>query len=236
MPVEECADILIALYACYRKDKDAVFFRENFELCKKWVRYLVEFGLKPDNQLCTDDFAGHLKNNINLAIKATVAIGCYAELLKTVSQKGDDYRKIAEEYAKEIADFSMYKGHLPISWDSDTDTFSLKYNLVFDKILNLNLFDEKVYENEISVYKEKINKYGVPLDNRAVYTKSDWLIWTSYFAPEKDRNEYLKTVYNFLIESPDRVPFSDWYDTDTGKIHFFRARSVQGGCFILLLK
>ena len=236
MPVEECADILIALYACYRKDKDAVFFRENFELCKKWVRYLVEFGLKPDNQLCTDDFAGHLKNNINLAIKATVAIGCYAELLKTVSQKGDDYRKIAEEYAKEIADFSMHKGHLPISWDSDVDTFSLKYNLAFDKILKLNLFDEKVYENEILVYKEKVGKYGVPLDNRAVYTKSDWLIWTSYFAPEEDRTEYLKTVYNFLIESPDRVPFSDWYDTDTGKIHFFRARSVQGGCFILLLK
>ena len=81
------------------------------------MRYLVEFGLKPDNQLCTDDFAGHLKNNINLAIKATVAIGCYAELLKTVSQNGGDYRKIAEEYAKEIADFSMQKGHLPILLD-----------------------------------------------------------------------------------------------------------------------
>lgn len=238
MPVEECANLLIMQYACFRRDQDISFFRENFDLSEKWVEYLVTYGLKPEEQLCTDDFAGHLKNNLNLAIKATVGIACYSELAKAANKAevAEKYRKTAEAFAAEITAFANQFTHLPISWDSDEGTFSLKYNFAFDKLLGLNLFGEDILERETDHYLQMANAFGVPLDNRKAYTKSDWLCWAAALTDDPSKRErLLSPIAKFLKESPDRVPFSDWYMTDTGSYLYFRARSVQGGCFILLL-
>ena len=238
MPVEECANLLIMQYASFRRDQDISFFHENFDLSEKWVEYLVEYGLKPEEQLCTDDFAGHLKNNLNLAIKATVGIACYSELAKAANKAevAEKYRKTAETFAAEITAFANQFTHLPISWDSDEGTFSLKYNFAFDKLLGLNLFGQDILERETDYYLQRANAFGVPLDNRKAYTKSDWLCWAAALTDDPSKRErLLSPIAKFLKESPDRVPFSDWYMTDTGSYLYFRARSVQGGCFILLL-
>lgn len=239
MPVEECANLLIMQYACFSRDGDISFFAENFDLAEKWVEYLIKYGLKPEEQLCTDDFAGHLKNNLNLAIKATVGIACYAELAGAAGKVNlaEQYRKKAEAFAEEITAFAKNFPHMPISWDSDESTFSLKYNFAFDKLLGLNLFPQEVFEKEIDCYLNKINKFGTPLDNRETYTKSDWLCWVASLTDDREKREkLLASIAKFLKESPNRVPFSDWYQTDAGSYIHFRARSVQGGCFILLLK
>lgn len=232
MPVEECANMLILFLACCRAENDNKFFDDNKDLCAKWVEYLVKYGLKPEDQLCTDDFAGHLKNNLNLAIKATVGIAAYAELARD-----GEYRKIAEKYAGEITQFIEKFGHSPLTWDSGEDTFSLKYNLAFDKIFKLCLFSQSLLESEVDYCLTKTEKCGIPLDSRKGYTKSDWLLWTASLTddPEK-RKRIITPIYRFLTESQDRVPFSDWYETADGKHHHFIARSVQGGCFILLLR
>ena len=148
MPVEECANMLVMFLACYHYDKDISFFKADMELAGKWVEYLVKYGLKPDNQLCTDDFAGHLKNNVNLAIKAIVGIAAYAELMKICGEEETyaKYRKIAEDYAQEVAAFGKQFKHIPITWDTGDETFSLKYNFAFDKLLGLGLFAQDVFE------------------------------------------------------------------------------------------
>lgn len=236
MPVEECANMLVMFLACYRRDGDKSFFRENLSLAKKWVEYLVMFGLKPDDQLCTDDFAGHLKNNLNLAIKATVGIAAYAELLAACGIDGQKYRKTAEAFAKEITEFGKRFPHLPITWDADEGTFSLKYNLAFDKIFRLGLFPQELLEREVDCYLARQNEFGAPLDNRETYTKSDWLVWAASLTDDSEkRKKLLAKLGYYLKNSPDRVPFGDWFDTVSGKYLHFRARSVQGGCFILLL-
>jgi hypothetical protein len=238
MPVEECANMLIMFLAVYQADKDITFFESNKDLCAKWVKYLVKYGLKPGNQLCTDDFAGHLENNINLAIKATVGIAAYAQLLFECeeSEKGGEYRKIAETFATEITIFAEGKTHLPLTWNSGEDTFGLKYNFAFDKILGLNLFNRELFEKEVDYYLSKAERYGVPLDNRKMYTKSDWLLWVARLTSDmQKRKALIAMIDDFLKTSPDRVPFSDWYETQDGSYHEFRARSVQGGCFILLI-
>ena len=238
MPVEECANMLIMFCACYHYDNDISFFENEKSLADKWVEYLVKYGLKPENQLCTDDFAGHLKNNINLAIKATVGIACYAKLiLATGDEKtAQKYRKIAEEFAAEITVFAKKYSHLPITWDSGDNTFSLKYNFAFDKILGLNLFAQDILEKEVDCCIEKMNKYGTPLDNRKGYTKSDWLMWVASLTNDrKKQGKLISSLNRFLKYSENRIPFSDWYDTESGKYIGFRARSVQGGCFILML-
>ena len=238
MPVEECANMLIMFLAVYQKDKNIAFFADNKDLCEKWVQYLVKYGLKPGNQLCTDDFAGHLENNVNLAIKATVGIAAYAELLK---QKGDGadgakYRKIAEEFAAEITRFGEDKTHLPLTWDTGVETFSLKYNLAFDRVLGLGLFDKKIFDKEIECYLSKMEKYGTPLDHRKPFGKSDWITYVARLTDDiETQKKFIEPMNEFLKTSPDRVPFSDWYDVKEGKHYGFRARTTQGGCFILLI-
>ena len=238
MPVEECANMLVMFLACYRFDGDIRFFESNESLAEQWVEYLVQYGLKPDNQLCTDDFAGHLKNNVNLAIKATVGIAAYAELVEKIGkvEVGAKYRKISVDFAREITALGEKYNHLPITWDSDDSTFSLKYNLAFDKLLKLGLFPQSLLEREVDCYLQKIENYGTPLDNRADYTKSDWVVWAASLTNDNEKKkQMIKPLDAFLKETPDRVPFGDWYGAKDGKNCGFRARTVQGGCFMLLL-
>jgi len=103
-------------------------------------------------------------------------------------------------------------------------------------LLGYNLFPPKVREAEVAFYLTKINKYGLPLDSRADYTKLDWSIWTATMA---DKPEQFKAIMDpiavWIDETPTRVPLTDWYDTKTGKKVGFQARSVVGGVFIKAL-
>ncbi|MBD5631629.1 MAG: DUF4965 domain-containing protein [Clostridia bacterium] len=238
MPVEECANVLIMLAAAYKADGSLDMVNNEFDTLEKWVNYLVKFGLKPENQLCTDDFSGHLKNNLNLAIKAVVGIACFAEICKALgkAEAYAKYRKTAEEYVAEITGFAKKFNHLPLTWDTGEETYSLKYNVAFDKILGLKLFPEELCESEIDYYLTKANEYGVPLDNRAEFTKSDWLVWTACLTNSlKKQRKLLQGIDAYLRQSEDRLPFGDWYETKTGRLIGFRNRTVVGGHFILLL-
>ncbi|MBR2646217.1 MAG: DUF4965 domain-containing protein [Clostridia bacterium] len=237
MPVEECANVLIMLAALYHADNDLSLTQKNEDLLEKWVQYLVKYGLKPENQLCSDDFAGHLKNNLNLAIKAAVGIAAYAELCGALGKTAlqNEYRKIAEEYAQTIEKFGAGKSHLPLTWDTGEETFSLKYNLAFDKLLGYGLFSQALLEKETDYYLAQAKEYGVQLDTRANYTKTDWTIWAAYLTDDiKKRKQFIRLVDKFMKNTANRVPFGDWYDTVTAETLLFRNRTVQGGCFILL--
>lgn len=238
MPVEECANMLVMFLAVYKKDGDITFFKENADLCAQWVEYLVKYGLRPASQLCTDDFAGHLANNVNLSIKAAVGIAAYAKLLSAVDdkEKSANYRKIAEEFAMEIAKFSEGKTHLPLTWDLGEETYSLKYNFAFDKLLGLGLFDQALLEKETAYYLTKKGNFGIPLDNRNDYAKSDWTSWVASLTDDlSKKKQFIETMVDFLKRSPDRVPFSDLHFAQSGKHHLFTNRTTQGACFILLL-
>jgi hypothetical protein len=125
--------------------------------------------------------------------------------------------------------------HYKLAFNSP-NTWSQKYNLVWDQILGYNLFPKSVRETELAYYMTKINKYGLPLDVRADYTKLDWSVWTATLASDpKQFNALIDPVYQWTNETPDRVPLSDWYDTKTGKHITFEARSVVGGVYIKAL-
>ncbi len=230
MPVEECGNaILTAAAICAADGGDRSFASENKDLLTKWADYLAEYGYNPGNQLCTDDFAGHLAHNCNLSLKAIVALGAYADLFDAPA-----YMEIAKDMAKRWTAEAKVSGGKGFRLTFDrNDTWSLKYNIVWDKLLHLNLFDPSVFTEEVEVYKQKMNVYGVPLDCRADYTKLDWLEWTTVMT---DDREYLDAVNGaiaaMISETVDRVPMTDWYETLSGQKRCFQARSVVGGFFI----
>ncbi|MCL1795474.1 MAG: DUF1793 domain-containing protein, partial [Clostridia bacterium] len=115
--------------------------------------------------------------------------------------------------------------------------WSQKYNLVWDLVMDLGLLPAEFYKRETESYLSRMNGYGLPLDSRATYTKSDWIVWSAAMAQDNDTfRALIAPLARYLRETPSRVPFSDWYDTVTGQYRHFIARAVQGGLFMPMLR
>jgi hypothetical protein len=237
MPVEECGNMLIMTAAVCFAEGSTDFAMPHWELLSQWARYLTEYGLDPGNQLCTDDFAGHLAHNANLSIKAIEGLGGFAQLCRMAGKPEDaeHYLNIAQGMANEWVTMAQDGDHYRLAFDVP-GSWSLKYNLVWDTLFQLNLFPKEVAEREVACYKLKKNRCGTPLDNRRTYTKADWLVWAAALADNKaDFVELVEPIWDFLNESRHRVPFSDWYYTIDGTYVSFVNRSVVGGLFIRLM-
>ncbi len=232
MPVEECGNAILTVAAAVRADGDRSIADDNKDLLAQWADYLVEYGYNPANQLCTDDFAGHLAQNCNLSLKAIVALGAYAQLFDA-PKYAEAAKDMADRWVKE-AKKQNGKGWR-LTFDQE-ETWSLKYNIVWDRLLGLGLFDEAVSREEIAVYKKHMTRYGVPLDSRSDYTKLDWEAWTTVMVDDPAYTDRMyRSIVNMICEAEDRVPLTDWYYTSDARQANFQARSVLGGFFINLL-
>jgi hypothetical protein len=237
MPVEESGNMLLMIDAMEKVDGNAEFARKYWPVITKWAEYLNNKGLDPENQLCTDDFAGHLAHNANLSIKAILALDAYGQMAGALgdAEVAKQYEQTARSYAQRWVQMAGDGDHFKLAFDRP-GTWSQKYNLVWDKLLGMHLFPRAVVEKELAFYLTHANKYGLPLDNRATYTKIDWLAWTATLASSKSTfQQFFEPAYHFADESPSRVPLTDWYDTVSGQQMGFQARSVVGGMFIKLL-
>lgn len=234
MPVEECGNMLIMAYAHFVFSGDKSVIEENFDMLEKWAKYLVGAGIELENQLCTDDFAGHSEKNVNLAIKEIMGIAAFSKICDEMNVQ-NDYFETAKEYAARLSSYSLDDGTLAFALN-DKNTWSLKYNLVWDKLFGFNLFSEKLYKAESEKYKTKLNKYGVPLDYRKEFTKTDWMLWAATLDDGYENvNAFSKAILNYLAETDDEVCFSDWINTNTPKYHGFNHRTVQGGLWMPVL-
>ncbi len=200
-------------------------------------RYLKTKGLDPENQLSTDDFAGHLAHNANLSIKAILALASYGRLAEMTGRKdeGAQYLATARVFAKRWETLAAEGDRYKLAFDQP-GSWSQKCNLVWDRLLGLHIFSPDVARREIAFYKTKQNQYGLPLDNRKDYTKLDWVFWTATLTEASaDFQAFSGPADRFVNESASRVPLTDWYDTVTGKQQGLHARPVVGGIFIKML-
>jgi len=237
MMVEESANMLLLVAALAKAEGNAEFAPRYWPLLEKWSAYLEKYGLDPENQLCTDDFAGHLAHNVNLSAKAICALGAFGQLADSTGKReqASKLKQLAQRFAAQWIKEAAADGHSRLAFDRP-ETWSQKYNLVWDRVLGLGLFPDDVLSREFAKYRSVGNKYGLPLDSRSTYTKLDWILWTAAMAKNRDDfNALVNPVLSFVNETPDRIPLTDWYFTDSGKWRGFKARPVIGGVFMPML-
>ena len=238
MPVEESGNMMILFANICEKENDYSFAKEYIDTLDVWCKYLIDFGIDPADQLCTDDFAGHLAHNVNLSIKAIMGIAAYSKILAALGEenRAEKYMKTVIEYAKSMLERAKnLDGSYRLTYDKE-GTFSLKYNAVWDRVWKTGIFPEEFFAGEIKRYLKEMLPYGVPLDSRDTITKSDWLVWAAALA--KDKADFIKitdSLWSAYNTMRTRVPMTDMYYAETSLFKWFRHRSVQGALFIKLL-
>lgn len=237
MPVEESGNMLILCDAIAQADGNAKFVSTWWPKLTQWAQYLEQYGLDPENQLCTDDFMGHLAHNANLSIKAILGLAAYGDLCRLRGDKAtaERYHKLAKTDAEHWMKVAAEGDHYRLAFDKP-NTWSQKYNLVWDRILGLNIFPAEVAQKEIAHYKTVRQRYGVPLDSRTHLTKTDWSVWSATLADNPaDFEALISPIYDYLNETTARDPLADSYETDKIQSGGMHARPVVGGLFIKML-
>jgi len=237
MPVEESGNMIILCDAIAQVEGNADFVAPWWPTITQWAKYLENYGLDPEDQLCTDDFMGHLAHNANLSVKAILALASYGDLCKMRGDKetADKYMKLARADADHWVKVADDGDHSLLAFDKP-NTWSQKYNLVWDRILRLNIFPPSVAQKEVAYYKKVMLTYGVPLDSRTHLTKSDWSIWSATLADNQaDFEAIVSPIWDYYNQTTTRDPMADSYQTDNVKSGGMHARPVVGGYFIKML-
>lgn len=237
MPVEESGNMLILCDAVAQADGNANFVSPWWPQLTQWAKYLEKYGLDPEEQLCTDDFMGHLAHNANLSVKAILGLAAYGDLCRMRGDKetSERYVQLAKTDAAHWVQVAADGDHYRLAFDKP-NTWSQKYNLVWDRILGLNIFPQSVAETEVAYYKKSMQRYGVPLDSRTHLTKTDWSFWSATLADsEQDFEAIISPAYDYINQTTKRDPIADSYETDNVHSSGMHARPVVGGFFIKML-
>ncbi|KAL4885116.1 hypothetical protein BJY04DRAFT_160101 [Aspergillus karnatakaensis] len=245
--------------------------QRSYSLWTQWTRYLIEYSLEPENQLSTDDFAGWLALQTNLALKGIIGIHAMSKLAEIGGFKEDVayYKNISETYIAKWEEFGLSRdkthAKLAYNWYGSWTTI---YNLYADAQLCFHLegtpldpsppshyisqpqdlfapSSEKksgfvphhIYSKQSSWYSIVHQKYGLPLDSRHLYTKTDWEFFAVAVASKPVRAQILESVAKWVNETSTNLPFTDLHKTE-GDGGFpgpnFYARPVIGGHFAFL--
>lgn len=158
-PLEECGDMLIMTLAYAQRANDDAYLAQHYDILKQWNNYLVNDSLIPMNQISTDDFAGSLANQTNLAIKGIIGIEAMAQIANRTGhvQDGRNFTNNSHAYVKEWMNLGIAETSRNFSLPHTTlaygmnNTYSLLYNLFGDKELGLDLVPQSVYDMQSKI-------------------------------------------------------------------------------------
>ncbi|EHA51618.1 glutaminase GtaA [Pyricularia oryzae 70-15] len=251
----------------------------SYKLWQQWSVWLVKEALMPANQLSTDDFAGWLPYQTNLALKGIIGLRAMSDIAEMLDHKVDAkyYRDVAEEYIAKWQKLAISRDgtHAKLAYDW-YGSWTTLYNLYADSLLCFHVrpssnktalntmlenhsgqqrplsndddvaaskewqpfIPDEIYKIQSDWYSAVMQKYGLPLDSRARYTKSDWEFFAAAVASNKTRKVLLDSVALWVDQTSTNRPFTDLYETEgTGGFGCgleFKARPVVGGHFAFL--
>ncbi|KAJ5925020.1 hypothetical protein N7454_007659 [Penicillium verhagenii] len=240
MPIEESGNLLILALAYTRATGDTEWSEQYADIFQKYADYLIDNSINMANQLSSNDAAGPLPNETNLAIKATVGIKAFGELSGNTyySQTGDEY---ADLFFTQGLGTDEEQTHFVLEYPDFPQSWKTPYNIYPDVLLELETFPRAAYEMSNTFFSTSVRgEYGVPLDNRQDWAKSDWNMWLAGTFDDDTRDEFVDDLWAFMTNGKHHWPFSDRYiatsahGNDPGFPILCRARPTVGGHFAIL--
>lgn len=239
MPVEESGNLLILAYAYTIASGNTEWAEQYMSLLQGYADYLVGVGLDIPNQLSTNDAAGPLPNETNLAIKSAVGLNAFGKLSGL-----SNYSSVGEQYAHTLYNEGLAtdsgKSHFVLRYTRHKKSWKIPFNLYADVLLDLHTFDQSALDMGCDFYPSVRSKAGMALDNRQDWAKTDWNIWTAGTCTGPSRDMFIDDLWTFMTNGLNTWPFSDRYFVHGGKGHkpgvaiLLRARPTVGGHFALV--
>lgn len=238
LPVEEAGNMLIMTAAIAKVEKNASYAEKHWEVLSKWAGYLSETGVDTGKQVGADDIVARYPHNANLSAKGILGIASYALLAETSGKReeAEKYMAVAQKLVQEWETLALEDDHYRLAFNQE-DSWGMKYNLVWDKLLGLNVFPDSVIEKETAFYATKLSDYGCPLNSTTNYTRADWNIWIAALNSERQAfRKFILPVHSYMNTS-GRSPMPDTYDVQNRKtITKYWGRPTAGGFFIRMLE
>jgi hypothetical protein len=104
----------------------------NVDILRQWNEYLVAEALIPSNQISTDDFAGSLANQTNLALKGIIGIKAMSVIAGMTGNTADaqNYSNIAHNYITQWQQYGIASNasppHTTLDY-GDTSSYGMSY-------------------------------------------------------------------------------------------------------------
>ncbi|SMR41291.1 unnamed protein product [Zymoseptoria tritici ST99CH_1E4] len=240
-PLEECGNMLIMTLAYAQKTGDTAYLSSHYTLLSQWANWLIDNNaVLPFNQISTDDFAGKLANQTNLALKGIIGLEA-ASLIASMTGHPNDaqrYTSTAHDWIQQWASLALNTQANPPHTTLDygaPESFSLLYNLYADRLLSTNLVPQYIYDIQSNFYPSVRQTYGVPLDTRSTRSKNDWEMFCAAIASDQTKQMFVSDLAKFINETPSSAPVTDLFEVGNGTQNGnFRARPVVGGWYALL--
>ena len=239
MPIEECGNLMVLGLAYVHATGDTDWIARYRDVIRPYADYLIDNSIDIAEQLSSNDAAGPLANETNLAIKAAVGLKAFGKLTGLT-----EYSDIGDQHA--ILFFShglgtdAEKTHFVLQYPDVPSSWKTPYNLYPDVLFDLHTFPEAAYEMDDAFFQSVRGEYGVALDNRQDWAKSDWNMWLAATFGKSTRDQFVDDLWTYTTNGKHNWPFSDRYVSTSalgntaGVPILCRARPTVGGHFALL--
>lgn len=232
MPTDDARSLLILTAALAKIKGNPAYAERHWTVLSRWADYLLIHGVDTEGQLYYDDFAKHCTYDANLFIKVVLGIASYGYLAEITGRKElartytDKAREMAVEWEKKLAAGNHYR------LAAKDDTWNQKYNIVWDEILELNIFSDSIAEGEVDSYLTQLNEYGLPQNFRQEYINAIWL--ATLATDSLDFRKMMIPLYRSMNKKTDRFQMSE-YAKENSCVNV-KEGGVVGGCYLKLLE
>ncbi|KAJ7911892.1 hypothetical protein B0H13DRAFT_1614136 [Mycena leptocephala] len=216
-------NMLILVLAHARSTGDGSLIGRYYNLLKQWADYLGTNALIPGSQYHARDtsLAQTQGNFTNLALKGIIAIQAMSEISQIMGQTADaqKYGTSAKSCIQSWTNMTSVSGRL--RWTYGGTTSGLMYNLLADKLLQLNFVPSSVRVNtlpHLSGATYIVPTFGFPLsDDSNSNARSDWTLFSAAASPDIiTRNLLISTVRKYASSNFTGGTFPTVYNVQTG--------------------
>lgn len=220
-------------YAYQRISKNANWIQLYVPTLQKYANYLVKNGLYPPKQRSAVDSISATANQTVLAMYSAIGLASFGTMTNQAN-----YTAKGKEYASKLIQMGTNPAgnHIMAHYNDPGTSWISTYPFAFDRLLGLNLFDQKTIDMQNSWYETQQHPNGVQFYGGVKKTVSTLEMWLAATAPEKLRDYFIDSIHETLTNGKSSVPGPTIWDVtgdNVGVPYMTKAKSDVGSYFMV---